>query len=99
MAGAFEVDSGLAPIAAAAIEELAVSLADRHGRSWAKEYVGRPDRLAQDVKELLFDTGLVVRQEDGELRMRAVAARYTPEPVDTIENRFQRLEPLTLEAS
>jgi uncharacterized protein (TIGR02678 family) len=98
MAESCEVDSPLVPITAAAIAELAVSLADRHGRSWAKEYVGHPDRLAQDIEELLLDAGLVVRQEDGGLHMRAIAARYAPEPFDTIETEPQRLESLSLEA-
>jgi uncharacterized protein (TIGR02678 family) len=93
-----EVDSPLVPITSAAVAELVYSLADRHGRSWAKEYVGRPDRLAEDVEELLLDTGLIFRQEDGELQMRAIAARYAPEPFDTIESRPQRLESLSLEA-
>ena len=98
MAESSEVDSPLVPITAAAIAELAVSLADRHGRSWAKEYVGRPDRLAEDVEELLLDAGLVVRQEDGALQIRAIAARYAPEPFDTIETQSQRLESPSLEA-
>ncbi|MHB8506745.1 MAG: TIGR02678 family protein [Acidimicrobiales bacterium] len=51
-----------------------------HGRHWAKDYVAHPERLAAEVEDLLLDMGLLVRTGDGDLSLRAVAARYAPEP-------------------
>ena len=99
MAGGPGADSAVAPIPQGTIEELVASLADCHRRSWAKDYVARPDRLAEDVEELLIDTGLVVRGEGGELQLRAVAARYAPEPVQRVcGGGSERHELLSLEA-
>ncbi|MGH9304830.1 MAG: TIGR02678 family protein [Acidimicrobiales bacterium] len=99
LAGRTAIDSHLCPIAPKAISELASSLVTRHGRSWAKEYVAHPDRLAEDVEDLLVDAGLVDRREDGELALRAIAARYAPEATEvTNRPRSHDDEPLLLEA-
>ncbi len=71
-----------APVAPGAIEELTASLLERHRKSWAKDFAEHPARLAADVKELLTAAGLVVSDSGGGMLLRAVAARYAPEPTE-----------------
>ncbi len=54
----------------------------RYGRRWSKDYVEHPERLGPDVEDLLVDVGLVVRDAQGSLHLRAIAARFAPEPLD-----------------
>ncbi|MGH9018272.1 MAG: TIGR02678 family protein [Acidimicrobiales bacterium] len=54
-------------------------LLDTHRRHWAKDYVSHPDRLVAEVEQLLLDMGLLVRTGDGDVCLRAAAARYAPE--------------------
>lgn len=72
--------------------EVVAELVDSHGRRWSKEYTERPDRLPADVEDYLVAMGLVARGPDGELSLRAVAARYAPE-VDLVAT----AAPLTLD--
>lgn len=77
-----DAGTGAAPVvmlAPHAMATVTASLLRRHGKGWAKEYLDRPDRLVTDVEELLLAMGLVVRGPDGQLMLRAVAARYAPE--------------------
>jgi uncharacterized protein (TIGR02678 family) len=83
----------LVPVDRPALEEITRALLDRHAKSWANQYLDRPDRLAADVEELLCDVGLLVRDSNDELWLRAVAARYAPEPTE----RGTRLESLSME--
>lgn len=67
------------PLRPGALEQVVTRLLERHRTSWAKEYAGRPERLARDVEELLGAMGLLARGPNGELSLRAIAARYAPE--------------------
>jgi uncharacterized protein (TIGR02678 family) len=59
----------------------------RYGQRWAKEYVAHPDRLGLEVEDLLVDAGLLARSAEGSLWLRAIAARYAPQPELTLEGR------------
>lgn len=81
-----ELVSRLAPTDAAApvpdevFRAVVQGLLARHGRRWSKDYTDHPERLGPDVEDMLVDVGLMARAEDGSLRLRAVAARYAPQP-------------------
>jgi uncharacterized protein (TIGR02678 family) len=62
-----------------ALAAIVAGLLGRYGRRWSKEYVEHPERLTPDVEDLLLTMGLLVVAGDS-LRLRAIAARYAPEP-------------------
>jgi uncharacterized protein (TIGR02678 family) len=74
------------PLRPGALRQVVARLLARHTKSWAKEYAGRPERLARDVEELLAAMGLLTRGTGGELSLRAVAARYAPESLQRATN-------------
>ena len=51
-----------------------------HTSRWSKDYTSRPERLLADVRDLLLSMGLLVEAADGTVALRAVAARYAPDP-------------------
>jgi uncharacterized protein (TIGR02678 family) len=75
------------PVPPGLLQSVVQGLLAQYGRRWAKEYVERPDRLGPDVEDLLVDAGLLARDADGSLRLRAIAARYAPQPELVLEDR------------
>lgn len=69
-----------ATVAPGVLDSVVRGLLATHSRRWAKDYVEHPERLVVEVEDLLVDMGLLARSGDGGLRLRAVAARYAPEP-------------------
>jgi uncharacterized protein (TIGR02678 family) len=64
------------------LQSVVQGLLVRYSRRWSKDYVEHPERLGPDVEDLLVDVGLLAREPDGSLRLRAIAARYAPEPAE-----------------
>jgi uncharacterized protein (TIGR02678 family) len=64
------------------LQSVVQGLLARYSRRWSKDYVEHPERLGPDVEDLLVDVGLLAREPDGSLRLRAIAARYAPEPAE-----------------
>jgi uncharacterized protein (TIGR02678 family) len=96
-----ELDAGSLTPAAASVPVppgLLATVVDRllatYGHRWSKEYVGNPDRLAPEVEDLLVDMGLLARSASGDLALRAVAARYAPEPAEIGAPVALRLTPM-----
>ncbi len=73
-------DDASVPVPAGLLGSVIQGLLATHGRRWSKGYADHPERLAPDVEDLLVDIGLLTRADDGSLRLRAIAARYAPEP-------------------
>jgi len=73
-------DEASVPIPPGVLSSIVQELLARHSRRWSKDYVDHPDRLGPDIGDLLVDIGLLARADDGSLLLRAVAARYAPEP-------------------
>jgi len=82
------------PVPPGLLASVVEELLSTYGRRWAKEYVDKPEHLTPDVEDLLVDMGLLSRDVDGELALRAVAARYAPEATETGTPVAMRLAPL-----
>jgi len=87
-------DDASASVGPGVVDSVVRGLLAAHGRRWAKDYVDHPERLVAEVEDLLVDMGLMARSGDGALRLRAVAARYAPQP-----EQIDRLPSLDLEES
>ncbi|GAA4635918.1 hypothetical protein GCM10023196_083500 [Actinoallomurus vinaceus] len=72
-------DGGSADIPDRRIESVLAELVDRHRKAWAERYTDAPELLYQAVTDLLLRMRLIVRSGDGNLRLLAAAARYSPE--------------------
>jgi len=70
------------PVPPGLVQSVVQSLLAKHSRRWSKDYVEHPERLGPDVEDLLVDVGLLAREPHGPLRLRAIAARYAPEPAE-----------------
>lgn len=70
------------PVPPGLLPTVVQGLLAKHSRRWSKDYVEHPERLGPDVEDLLVDVGLLAREPDGSLRLRAIAARYSPEPAE-----------------
>jgi len=76
------IEPAAADVPSGLLESIVQGLLDRYRRRWSKDYVEHPERLGPDVEDLLVDVGLLTRDADGSLRLRAIAARYAPEPAE-----------------
>jgi len=70
------------PVPPSLLQGIVQGLLAKYSRRWSKDYVEHPDRLGPDVEDLLVDVGLLARGPHGSLRLRAIAARYAPEPTE-----------------
>jgi uncharacterized protein (TIGR02678 family) len=77
-----EPSGAAVPVPAGLLQSVVQGLLAKHGRRWSKGYVEHPQRLGPDVEDLLVDVGLLARDPDGCVRLRAIAARYAPEPAE-----------------
>jgi uncharacterized protein (TIGR02678 family) len=68
------------PVPPGLLPSVVQGLLATYSRRWSKDYVEHPERLGPDVEDLLVDVGLLAREADGSLHLRAIAARYAPEP-------------------
>jgi uncharacterized protein (TIGR02678 family) len=75
-----EPSGAAVPVPPRLLQSVVQGLLAKHSRRWSKDYVEHPERLGPDVEDLLVDVGLLAREPDGCLRLRAIAARYAPEP-------------------
>jgi len=77
-----EPSGAAVPVPPGLVPSVVQGLLAKHSRRWSKDYVEHPERLGPDVEDLLVDVGLLAREPDGPLRLRAIAARYAPEPAE-----------------
>ena len=77
-----EPSGAAVPVPSGLLPSIVQGLLAKHSRRWSKDYVEHPERLGPDVEDLLVDIGLLGRYPDGSLHLRAIAARYAPEPAE-----------------
>lgn len=72
--------AGDVPVPAGMLEAVVGGLLAEHAARWSKDYTEAPARLVADVRDLLVAMGLAGEAGDASLLLRAVAARYAPQP-------------------
>jgi hypothetical protein len=82
LVGQLEPSGAAVPVPPGLLPRLVEGLLAKYSRRWSKDYVEHPERLAPDVEDLLVDVGLLAREPGASLRLRAIAARYGPEPAE-----------------